>query len=960
MTWVLLLRGLLLAASAAGLWAADDALAKLLHLPIVVGPLVLDAAAIMLAMAAVQALARPVVAAVYHATDALDRWGQRATASSGTFVSRVVTALPLTLGAAALMILARTAFAGAEARLIDGWYSVMFPRVSQAEAALDTGVQRAAGVRDDVVIVDMDDESLQRLGFPFPRKYYAQLMDVLRAAGARSVVFDVTFQDPSLDHPEWDQMMGKTAKRVGGVYVAYPMVSGAGEHLPADIDAALARNALPLPADAHPWLIQWEDLSGEDQHQALPVAPLTLGVEGMGAINVLLDEDDIMRHGTVVYRVKDRLYPALVTRVAMDAMGLQPQDVQLQPHALLLGNVRVPLDAKGRTLLRFHGRPGDVSHATFRYIPFHSVIQREYVFRIQDNPLGDDPFLLSESAVVKVDGKRVPLDEVDPARIARGTLVVGKADISRGAGKVLEIEFLSRPGQPQDVLLDMVDEANLQFTAILGDVQTKGASPDLFRGKHVLVGASATGAMDLRTTPVGQAPGVEVQATLLNNLLSNDMMRHAPEAYAWGVVLLLALLLALLAGVGVPAITALGSAVAGLGYVLVAFGMFSRQGIHMELLPPLGTVVAGFAAVLLQGYRRESADRARVEESREFIRHTFGRYLTDQVVDSLLSSPEGLSFGGERRTVTIMMTDLRGFTAMSAKLTPESVVKILNNYLSVMTDIVVKHGGTIDEFIGDAILVVFGAPVTHGDDAARAVACAVEMLVAMPRVNAWNKQNDLPEVAMGIGINTGEVVVGNIGSEKRAKYAIVGTPINVCARVESYTVGGQVFISDDTRQAAGEVLDIRDSMTVSPKGIPKPITIHDIRGVKGRFNVFLSEEAEELHELPQPATFRFTVLAGKHAGTDTHDAVVRVLSMQGMEVESAVTLDALDNVKGQVLDDAGQPLAGDLYGKVIRSAGGGLTYIRFTSLSDAHKAHLEKAHRAAVVAEHPPQGVPVA
>ena len=184
-----------------------------------------------------------------------------------------------------------------------------------------------------------------------------------------------------------------------------------------------------------------------------------------------------------------------------------------------------------------------------------------------------------------------------------------------------------------------------------------------------------------------------------------------------------------------------------------------------------------------------------LEVRTRFIEQTFGRYMSSEIADSLLKSAEGLDFGGQKKTVTIMMSDLRGFAAFSDSLPPETIVTLLNNYLSEMTTVIQKYNGTIDEFIGDAILTIFGAPFQRPDDAERAVACALEMQLAMPRVNAWNAEHGLPELEMGIGINTGEVVVGNIGSRKRAKYGVVGSNVNLAGRIEGYTIGGQILIS---------------------------------------------------------------------------------------------------------------------------------------------------------------------
>src|SRR5712692_5026563 len=193
-----------------------------------------------------------------------------------------------------------------------------------------------------------------------------------------------------------------------------------------------------------------------------------------------------------------------------------------------------------------------------------------------------------------------------------------------------------------------------------------------------------------------------------------------------------------------------------------------------------------------------------------FIRKMFGRYLTDDVVKSLLESPEGLKLGGERRKITLVMSDLRGFTSMSGRLAPEQVVTMLNHYLGTMVEVIQTYQGTIDEFIGDAIFILFGAPIQRQDDAERAVACAMAMQLAIEGVNAQNRAEGLPEVEMGIGIHTGEVVVGNIGSDKYAKYDVVGSHVNLTARIESCTVGSQILISEATHREVGTIITIAE------------------------------------------------------------------------------------------------------------------------------------------------------
>jgi len=328
--------------------------------------------------------------------------------------------------------------------------------------------------------------------------------------------------------------------------------------------------------------------------------------------------------------------------------------------------------------------------------------------------------------------------------------------------------------------------------------------------------------------------------------------------------------------------------------------------------------------------------QAQLEKANKVIRKTFGQYLSDDIVNSILETPEGAVLGGEKRFVTIMMTDLRGFTAIGERLPAEDVVSIINIYLETMTEIILKHQGTIDEFIGDAIFVIFGAPVLRDNDAKRAVACAIEMQLAMAEVNKRCRDNGYPEVHQGIGINSGQLVVGNIGSKKRMKYGVVGRNVNLTARIESYTVGGQIFISENTLEECGQhLLRIDDQMEVMPKGVKKPISIYEVGGIRGEFNLFLPEKVEvELPELQLPFPILFTILEGKHASDETHKGTVVKMLENVAEIRADIAADKLTNLKISVSDYEGKEITTDLYAKVTRTVSNSPAIFRvnFTSI----------------------------
>lgn len=347
---------------------------------------------------------------------------------------------------------------------------------------------------------------------------------------------------------------------------------------------------------------------------------------------------------------------------------------------------------------------------------------------------------------------------------------------------------------------------------------------------------------------------------------------------------------------------------------------------RLELLARVRYHAQGYINLLQrnEAYAALLESRQQLEVRNRFIRETFGRYLSDEVVNSLLETPEGLQLGGEKRRVTILMSDLRGFTRVAEGLPPEKVVLLINNYLEAMTEVIVEHQGTIDEFIGDAILVIFGAPIARDDDARRAITCAVAMQLAMDGVNEKNERHGLPRVEMGIGLNTGEVVVGNIGSHKRAKYGVVGTTVNVTSRIESFTCGGQVLMSESTMRDAGEGVEVEGMIEATAKGVAEPIAIYEVGGIDG---LRLPRREAESIELATPLPVRFSIFEGKHATNASVSGAIVRCSTVGAEI-AAPPPAPLTNLKLQI---AG---VGDVYAKVTRGLAPDRFDVRFTSVPD--------------------------
>ena len=331
-------------------------------------------------------------------------------------------------------------------------------------------------------------------------------------------------------------------------------------------------------------------------------------------------------------------------------------------------------------------------------------------------------------------------------------------------------------------------------------------------------------------------------------------------------------------------------------------------------------------------------------KQRDFIRDTFGRYISKEIVDELLNSPDGLKLGGEVREVAFLVSDLRGFTALSSRLEPHEVIDVVNRFLEPMVEIITRHRGTVDEFQGDGILAFFGAPLAAPDDSARAVACAVEMQRALVEINEEQRKRGMPDLHMGIAINTGEVIVGNIGSEKRTKYGAMGTAINMAYRIESYTVSGQVLISMDTYQKMAEFVQVGESQDLRFKGLEEPVRVYEVRGMSGPYACEMPEAAPEAFvDLASPIEIRMFALEGKTVSDEAVAAAIERASENCMEVEAETPFERNANLMLRVGEEAD---VSDVYAKVVEADGKRLV-LRFTSLPDDAKAYFERIREAA-------------
>jgi len=378
-------------------------------------------------------------------------------------------------------------------------------------------------------------------------------------------------------------------------------------------------------------------------------------------------------------------------------------------------------------------------------------------------------------------------------------------------------------GQPTFRYYSFYDLFRAQQEVIEG--QKPALDPTLFKDRIVVVGGTGEGLREAFTTPFpqGAIAGPEVHANVIDALLANRSIVPSP---AWLTVVLA---LAGAAGVGIAGLYLnawlTGAAAAALASLLVwqAFAFVAR-GTWIPLTIPALAIVFAFVGDLAWKYVVEGREKRQVKK-------LFSRYVSKDVYDQLVADPSLAALGGARRTMTVLFSDVRGFTAMSEKGSPEEVVAQLNQYFSRMVAVVFEHRGTVDKFVGDMVMALFGAPLDDEDHAEHAVQTALAMTTALAELNAEWQSQGRPTLDIGIGINTGDMVAGNIGSDTIMSYTVIGDAVNLGARLESLNkdYSTRIIISEATRARLKGRYDIHPLGDVVVKGKSKPVAIFEVK-----------------------------------------------------------------------------------------------------------------------------------
>ena len=367
------------------------------------------------------------------------------------------------------------------------------------------------------------------------------------------------------------------------------------------------------------------------------------------------------------------------------------------------------------------------------------------------------------------------------------------------------------------------------YSVALGDVLEQ--DPDAFRGKIVLIGATTVTLQDIYPTPFSTkipTSGVEIVASTIDTLIQGKYITQASPWVAFLITILAGLLAYLISFSKRPSLTVTLLLAGMAGYLAIAFIIFLRQRYVLPVVIPQVTLFLGVVLPTLEQAVSQELEKRRV-------RSLFSRFISPEMVDQMMETQD-LSTLNKRSDISIIFSDIRGFTTLSEKLTPEEVVALLNPYLEAMSKMIYKHGGTVDKYEGDAIMAFFGEPVPYKDHAVRAMRASLDMRKALTELkDQWAKEGRPSKIEMGIGINSGEVFVGMVGSEQRINYTVIGDNANLASRLQDLTktYDWPILISESTYQHVKDEFDCEFADAVTVKGKTKAVNVYKVLGYKG-------------------------------------------------------------------------------------------------------------------------------
>ncbi len=569
-------------------------------------------------------------------------------------------------------------------------------------------------ISDDVVIVTIDDQSINKIGrWPWKRTYYADIFEYLENfAGAKVIALDsvIVSEWDKTDDAEFFNRLSKLKKVIPGVFFSnkesFFYFEEAGDL------SEIFRDNFSIPVkDFRPEAMRKQS---EYKSCSYSLEGVMNSVSKIGSVLSHPDEDGIIRKAEHVFYYKNHYYPSLALAVIEE----------LYPETII-------------EMTKNH---------------------------------------------MKINGRSIPLED----------------------GRFSHIKWYR--SQP--------------FRAISAwqIIKNKDINPELFRDKIVVVGTTSTALKDIKSTPLKiDYPGVFIQATLIDNFLNREFMKKLPHAVditilfatvviSFGIILVLP-----------PLYSSVLLLIMAIGYFYVCMFFAYPNNLALDPITPIVFIVC----VMLLGYGYEYFLE---DDKKRKTRNLIAKYVSKDIMETILADIDGTKLGGKRADISVLFVDIRNFTHISETLPPEEVSELLNDYFGRMIPIIFKYKGTVNKFVGDALLVIFGAPVENTEHPQLAVKCAMEML---------DKVDEIPDIEVGIGISTGEAFVGNIGSDERFEYTAIGNTVNIASRLETFNklYKTSILISESTYERVKNIVEVQEVDSVAVTQNSEPIRIFELKNL---------------------------------------------------------------------------------------------------------------------------------
>ncbi|MCD6311548.1 MAG: adenylate/guanylate cyclase domain-containing protein [Elusimicrobia bacterium] len=638
-----------------------------------------------------------------------------------------------------------------------------------------------------ITLIDIGDSSLEYLGkWPWSRAVHGKIIQYCEQLGADKIGFDVLFTEKDQDTQAQAELVNATRK-AGNVYhiLFFDLVEDS---------KFLSKKPKEIPFINKYAVDCKENLPEESLWHANnitgPFGFLGFFAKGVGYVNGEPDTDGVRRRFPLFIRYGDKLFFPFAIRMALDFIGADYKDIEIVPGKYMKiktpgKEFKIPITKKGEAILNF---PSD--YTKFQNIQFSDLLISEYLKEKNLTPETLKNFV--KSKYVK------KIDKLDAIII--DSLIRDERKIVRGNKESLSIKFRKLPELTKE-----------DFEKI--------------NNKILIIGASATAMTDLYPTPYSPTfPQMGIHATIVDNFFNQNFI-HPINKYAAGfTIVLLGLAVIILSSQLRPVVGALATAGITLIYLITAYLLFIKFNYWLVIANPVANVFTIYLSIVVYRFATE-------EKEKKFIKSTFQRYVSSQVVDELIKNPEMLNMKGKKERLTVFFSDIRGFTSMSEKMEPEDVVKILNEYLTEMTEIIFKYQGTLDKFIGDAIMAIWGAPKHFPNHAELAVRAAAEMQEKVKELCCRWESEGRKKIGIGMGINTGFVVIGNMGSASYSDYTVIGDNVNLAARLEENAPAGKILISESTYKEVKDIVKVRLLKPLSVKGKEKPVKVYEVLNI---------------------------------------------------------------------------------------------------------------------------------